>query len=72
MLYTFKSSSAADVIMQRFSAEKILSVLGKTQGNTGVIPVSEMVEPIQKIVSELRRTVVVEQGGVITWLVSKT
>jgi hypothetical protein len=27
MLYTFKSSSAADVIMQRFSAEKMLSVL---------------------------------------------
>jgi hypothetical protein len=30
MLYTFKSSSAADVIMQRFSAETMLSIIGKT------------------------------------------
>jgi cyclopropane-fatty-acyl-phospholipid synthase len=63
MLYTFKSSSAADVIMQRFSAEKMLSVLGKTPGKTGVITVSEMDDLIQKIESELSRQVEVERGA---------
>ncbi len=59
MLYTFRSSSAADVIMQRFNAEKILSIIGKNPGKVGVITVSEMDEMIQKIESEIERQ---EQG----------
>ncbi len=60
MLYTFKSSSAADVIMQRFSAETMLSIIGKTPGKTGVITVSEMDTLIQKIESELQRQAPIE------------
>jgi cyclopropane-fatty-acyl-phospholipid synthase len=61
MLYTFKSSSAADVIMQRFSAETMLSIIGKTPGKTGVITVSEMDTLIQKIESELQRQTPIER-----------
>lgn len=63
MLYTFKSSSAADVIMQRFSAEKMLSIVGKNPGATGVITVSEIDEIILKIESELKRQALVERGA---------
>lgn len=55
MLYIFKSSSSADVIMQRFSAEMMLSIIGKTAGKTGVITVSEMDSLIRKIESEIQR-----------------
>ena len=61
MLYIFKSSSAADVIMQRFSAETMLSVMGKMPGKTGVITVSEMDTLIQKIESELQRQAQIER-----------
>lgn len=63
MLYTFKSSSAADVIMQRFSAEKMLSVIGKIPGKTGVITISEMDDLIEKIESELDRQAKIERGA---------
>lgn len=63
MLYTFKSSSAADVIMQRFSAEKMLSVIGKTPGKTGVITVSEMDDLIAKIESELYQLAKTEEDA---------
>lgn len=62
MLYTFKSSSGADVIMQRFSAEMILSIIGKKPGKTGVIIVSEMDELIRKIELELKRQAQIERG----------
>jgi cyclopropane-fatty-acyl-phospholipid synthase len=62
MLYTFKSTTGADVIMQRFSAEMMLSVIGKIPGRTGVITVSEMDDLIQKIESELKRQAQVERG----------
>jgi hypothetical protein len=63
MLYTFKSSSAADLIMQRFSAEMMLSIIGKTPGKKGVITVSEMDELIQKIEFEIKRQAQVEKGS---------
>jgi len=59
MLYTFKSSSAADVIMQRFSAETMLSIIGKTPGKTGVITVSEMDTLIRKIESGFGKVLIV-------------
>lgn len=62
MLYTFRSNSGADVIMQRFSAETMLSIIGKKPGKTGVITVSEMDELIQKIEFELKRQAEVERG----------
>ena len=62
MLYIFKSSSAADVVMQRFSAEKILSVIGKTPSKTGVITLSEIAVAISDIESELERQAQIEQG----------
>lgn len=62
MLYIFKSSSTADVIMQRFIAENILSVIGKPPGKTGVITVSEMDDALSKIEYELERQAQVEQG----------
>ena len=64
MLYTFKSSSAADVIMQRFSAETMLSIIGKAPGKTGVISVSEIDDLIQKIESELQRQLKTERDPV--------
>jgi cyclopropane-fatty-acyl-phospholipid synthase len=62
MLYTFKSTTGADVIMQRFSAETMLSIIGKAPGKTGVITVSEMDELIQKIEYELKRQEGIERG----------
>ncbi len=62
MLYIFKSSVAADVVMQRFSAEKMLSIIGKSPGKVGVIAVSEMEEIIQKIESELKHQAQIEHG----------
>lgn len=48
--------------MQRFSAETMLSIIGKKPGKTGVIAVSEMDELIRKIEFELKRQALVEQG----------
>jgi cyclopropane-fatty-acyl-phospholipid synthase len=54
MIYTFKSPAAADVIMQRFSAEKILSIIGKNSGETGVITVGEMEVAVTRLESEIK------------------
>lgn len=62
MLYIFKSTSGADVIMKRFNAEAMLSIIGKKPGKTGVITVSEMDELIQKIEFEIKRQAQVERG----------
>ena len=55
MIYTFKSSAVADVIMQRFSAEQMLAIIGKQPGEMGVITVSEMPAAIDDIESEIER-----------------
>jgi Domain of unknown function (DUF1840) len=62
MLYIFTSSSAADVVMQRFSAEKIFSVIGKTLTKTGVISLDEIDAAVEKIESELERQALIERG----------
>ena len=62
MLFIFTSSSAADVVMQRFSAEKIFSVIGKTLTKKGVISLGEIDAAVEKIESELERQALIERG----------
>jgi hypothetical protein len=54
MIYKFTSPAAADVIMQRFSAEKILSIIGKNSGETGVITAGEMEVAVARLESEIK------------------
>lgn len=46
MLYKFKSKNAGDVIMLEPNGRRVLEVIGKTAGPTGIILVSEMASAI--------------------------
>lgn len=42
MLYKFKSQASADVIMQKFNGDQMLTIIGKTPSPQGVITVEQM------------------------------
>ena len=42
MLYKFKSKTAGDVIMLQANGQKVLEVIGKDAGPTGIILAAEM------------------------------
>ena len=49
MLYKFKSKAAGDVIMLQPNGEKVLSIIGKDSGPTGIILSAEMKAAIQSL-----------------------
>lgn len=55
MIYTFKSLAASDVVMQVFSVEQILGIIGEKKEKLGVIAVSEIPAAIANIESEIER-----------------
>ena len=46
MIYKFKSQAAAEVIMQKFNGDQMLSIVGKTPSPQGVITVEQIPEAI--------------------------
>jgi len=49
MLYKFKSKNAGDVIMLETNGRKVLEVIGKDAGPTGIILASQMPAAIQAL-----------------------
>ena len=49
MLYKFKSKNAGDVIMLEANGRKVLQVIGKSAGSTGIILASQMPAAIQAL-----------------------
>ena len=49
MLYKFKSKNAGDVIMLQANGRKVLEVIGKDAGPTGIILASQMPAAIQAL-----------------------
>ena len=49
MLYKFKSKNAGDVIMLEPNGRRVLEVIGKTAGPSGIILASEMPEAIKAL-----------------------
>lgn len=49
MLYKFKSKNAGDVIMLGANGRKVLEVIGKEAGPTGIILASQMLTAIQAL-----------------------
>lgn len=49
MLYKFKSKNAGDVIMLEANGRKVLEVIGKSAGPTGIILASQMPEAIHAL-----------------------
>ena len=49
MLYKFKSKNAGDVIMLQANGRKVLEVIGKDAGATGIILVTQMPTAIQAL-----------------------
>ena len=49
MLYKFKSKNAGDVIMLEPNGRRVLEVIGKTAGATGIILASEMTSAVQAL-----------------------
>ena len=59
MLYKFKSQAAADVIMQQFNGDQMLTIVGKTPSPQGVITV----EQIPAAIAALEATVVAHEAA---------
>ena len=59
MLYKFKSKNAGDVIMLEPNGRRVLEVIGKSAGATGIILVSEMPRAIEA----LRAAITLEESS---------
>ena len=55
MLYKFKSPAGADVIMTQGPAEQVLSVIGKTAGEPGIITAEQIPAAIAALRAEVAR-----------------
>ncbi len=65
MIYKFTSSAAADVLMQRFSAEQMLSIIDKASGPIGVISVAEIPAAIATLEAEIKRQAQMPSSSVL-------
>jgi Domain of unknown function (DUF1840) len=65
MIYKFKSSAGADVLMQRFNAEQMLAIINKKPAAIGVISVAEMSEAIAILEAEINRQEHLSQSSVL-------
>lgn len=59
MLFKFKTKNMADVIMVRTTGERMLQIIGKDAGPTGIIQHSEM----QAAIAALHTAITVEESN---------
>jgi cyclopropane-fatty-acyl-phospholipid synthase len=55
MLYKFKSTVAADLIMLQPNAEELLKIIGKNPGPTGIVTVAQAGPAIAALQAEIAR-----------------
>ncbi len=53
MLYKFKSSVSAEVIMLQLNAEELLKIIGKSPGPTGIITKDQIPGAIEALTKEI-------------------
>ena len=59
MLYKFKSKDTGDVIMLEANARRVLEIIGKTPGPTGII----LPEQMPAAIKALEEAIALEQSG---------